>query len=160
MLSLPSARRSSTVSKRSRTPSPSPRALTAASMVVTGEGRFDEGSLEGKVTGGLAAMIDGRVPLLILCGSVEPHAREQLLARFDNLRFLDLERTRGRARRDQQRLRVDLATLLEELRGTRNVASKEKAMKLNKDVLAELRVEPGKHAHLDERSTSRQSPTG
>jgi glycerate kinase len=92
--------------------------IAAASMVVTGEGRFDEGSLEGKVTGGLAAMIDGRVPLLILCGSVEPHAAQQLLARFDNLRFLDLSERVGVHAATSNVFGSILATLLEELRGT------------------------------------------
>ena len=64
--------------------------IEAASMVITGEGRFDDGSLEGKVTGGLATMSAGRVPLLFVCGSVEPNAALELLARFDNVRFFDL----------------------------------------------------------------------
>ncbi len=64
--------------------------VEATDMVITGEGRFDEGSLEGKVTGGLAALAAGRVPLLLVCGSVQAQAEEQLLARYNNLHFLDL----------------------------------------------------------------------
>jgi glycerate kinase len=63
--------------------------IEAADLVITGEGRFDEGSLEGKVTGGLADMAGGRA-LLIVCGSVDAHAERELRARFDNLLFLDL----------------------------------------------------------------------
>jgi glycerate kinase len=64
--------------------------LSRASLVISGEGRFDEGSLEGKVTGGIAAMIHGRVPLLLVCGSLEEHAAAQLTSRYQHVRLVGL----------------------------------------------------------------------
>ncbi|EUA65667.1 glycerate kinase family protein [Mycobacterium xenopi 4042] len=45
--------------------------IAAADLVITGEGRFDEQSLHGKVIGALAAAARARkVPLLVLAGQV------------------------------------------------------------------------------------------
>jgi hypothetical protein len=49
---------------------------------------------------------------------VEPHAAQQLLARFDNLRFLDLSERVGVHAATSNVFGSILATLLEELRGT------------------------------------------
>lgn len=48
-------------------------ALVGASLVVTGEGRFDEESFNGKVVGGVCQMAaDAGVPVVIVAGVVEP----------------------------------------------------------------------------------------
>jgi len=92
--------------------------IDLASMVISGEGRFDDGSLEGKVTGGLAALIGGRVPLLLVCGSVEPLAAKQSLARFNDLHFLDLSARAGLEAATSDVLGTLRETLREELQGT------------------------------------------
>jgi glycerate kinase len=46
-------------------------AITAADLIVTGEGRFDDQSLHGKVVGALAAAARSReVPVVVLAGQV------------------------------------------------------------------------------------------
>jgi glycerate 2-kinase len=46
-----------------------PEALTGSHLVVTGEGRLDEGSFDGKVVGGvLAEAVDAGVPALVVVG--------------------------------------------------------------------------------------------
>lgn len=62
-----------------------------ASLVVTGEGRFDAGSLEGKVTVAMAALVDKRSELLVVCGSVEPAAGRMFLDRFPGTTLVGLE---------------------------------------------------------------------
>ncbi len=92
--------------------------MKAASMIITGEGRFDDGSLEGKVTGGLARMTDGRLPLLIVCGSVDAHAQSDLRSRYDNLRFVDLSVRVGAEAATNDVVGSIRSVLLEELRST------------------------------------------
>lgn len=47
-------------------------ALHGAELLITGEGRFDEGSLMGKVTGRLLEMsAEADVPVLLICGRVD-----------------------------------------------------------------------------------------
>jgi glycerate kinase len=72
--------------------------IKSASLVISGEGRFDDGSLEGKVTSGLAAMTDGRAPLLLVCGAIEPEAQQLLEARFAHVHFVDLSARVGASR--------------------------------------------------------------
>ncbi len=49
-----------------------PGALDDADWVVTGEGRFDQTSLRGKVVGGVLALARGRgVPVLVAAGQVD-----------------------------------------------------------------------------------------
>jgi len=43
--------------------------------VVTGEGRFDMGSLEGKVVVGVAALVKQGTALLVVCGSIDDKRR-------------------------------------------------------------------------------------
>lgn len=45
-------------------------ALAAATLVVTGEGRLDATSLEGKVVGGILARAAGHAPVLVVAGAV------------------------------------------------------------------------------------------
>ena len=45
--------------------------LATADLVVTGEGRLDTQSFEGKVVGGVMAFAKGRVPVLCIVGDAE-----------------------------------------------------------------------------------------
>ena len=47
-----------------------------ADVVVTGEGRLDEGSLDGKVVGSLLSLCDG--PVLVICGSIDAVIAQRL----------------------------------------------------------------------------------
>ncbi len=46
--------------------------VAGADLVVTGEGRLDEASFEGKVVGGVAAYAAAAVPVLVVAGQVAP----------------------------------------------------------------------------------------
>jgi glycerate kinase len=72
--------------------------ISRVSLVISGEGRFDEGSLEGKVTGGIATMIDGRVPLLLVCGSLDEHAAKEFESRYEHVRIVALSERLGMER--------------------------------------------------------------
>jgi glycerate kinase len=72
--------------------------LRRSSLVITGEGRFDQGSLEGKVIGGIAPMTDDLAALLVVCGSVELHAARTFRAQFSNVRIISLVERFGRRR--------------------------------------------------------------
>jgi glycerate kinase len=64
--------------------------MRSSSLVVTGEGRFDEGSLEGKVAVGIAALAKGSTPLLVLCGSIEAEAAQIFAGRYPHARLVSL----------------------------------------------------------------------
>jgi glycerate 2-kinase len=64
--------------------------LESASLVVTGEGRLDHGSLEGKVTVGIAELVNERVPLLVVCGSVDDEAADVFRRRFPTATVVSL----------------------------------------------------------------------
>jgi glycerate kinase len=49
-----------------------PAALDRAAIVVTGEGRLDATSLEGKVVGEVVTAAHGRAPVLVIAGDAEP----------------------------------------------------------------------------------------
>jgi len=49
-----------------------PARLARADLVVTGEGRLDPTSLEGKVVGSVIRLVAGRVPVLCIVGDVDP----------------------------------------------------------------------------------------
>jgi glycerate kinase len=72
--------------------------IEASSLVVTGEGRFDEGSLEGKVTMGIAELVDERVALLVVCGSIESEPAEEFRRRFANATLVSLVERFGETR--------------------------------------------------------------
>jgi len=72
--------------------------IARATLVICGEGRFDEGSLEGKVTGGVAALTGGRVPLLLVCGSVESLAATEFVSRYEHARIVALSERFGMER--------------------------------------------------------------
>jgi glycerate kinase len=63
--------------------------IRSASLVVTGEGRFDEGSLEGKVVAGVARLV-GSTPLLVVCGSLERACVHRLRSHVANLNVVSL----------------------------------------------------------------------
>jgi glycerate kinase len=63
--------------------------ISNASLVVTGEGRFDAGSLEGKVVVGVAEMTHVE-ELLVVCGSVDPWAVETFRRQFASAQFVSL----------------------------------------------------------------------
>jgi glycerate kinase len=56
------------------------RRLEGADIVVTGEGRLDRGSLEGKVVARVASLATG--PVIVLCGDVEADAAHDVASRF------------------------------------------------------------------------------
>ncbi|MGO9455710.1 MAG: glycerate kinase [Acidimicrobiales bacterium] len=51
-----------------------PGRLACADLVVTGEGRLDPPSVEGKVVGGVMALVGGRAPVLCVVGHADPAA--------------------------------------------------------------------------------------
>lgn len=72
--------------------------LRRSSLVITGEGRFDEGSLEGKVTGGIASLMDVGAALLVVCGSADKRASREFVARFPHARVITLVERFGKRR--------------------------------------------------------------
>lgn len=56
--------------------------IERSSLVITGEGRLDHGSLDGKVTGGIAALLSGDTALLVVCGSIEMVAAQEFRSRY------------------------------------------------------------------------------
>jgi len=76
--------------------------IGAASLVVTGEGRFDGGSLEGKVVVGVAHLAR-TAPLLVLCGSIDDASADAFTRRFAHVHLVSLVRRFG-ARRARTRV--------------------------------------------------------
>jgi glycerate kinase len=69
--------------------------IERASLVITGEGRFDAGSLEGKVVVGVVAMARSRTKVLVICGSVDPDAAANFRDAFPNVTVTSLEERFG-----------------------------------------------------------------
>ncbi|HUY42524.1 MAG TPA: glycerate kinase [Acidimicrobiales bacterium] len=69
--------------------------VNRASVVVTGEGRFDFGSLEGKATLRVAQLVPGASKLLLVCGQVEPGAAKAFQAEFATSTLVSLEERLG-----------------------------------------------------------------
>ena len=69
--------------------------VARSSVVVTGEGRLDEGTLEGKVTWGVAELVDEGVPFLVVCGSVDDGSARQFTTQFPSARLVSLEERFG-----------------------------------------------------------------
>ncbi|HEY5265351.1 MAG TPA: glycerate kinase [Acidimicrobiales bacterium] len=61
-----------------------------STLVVTGEGRFDLGSLEGKVITGIAGLVDDSRRLLVVCGEVVPEALEAFARNFPQAKVVSL----------------------------------------------------------------------
>ena len=64
--------------------------LAGAALVVTGEGRLDAGSLEGKVVLEVAKRTPPSCGLLVVCGSLDDEVAAALGERFANARFVSL----------------------------------------------------------------------
>ncbi|HEY1734479.1 MAG TPA: glycerate kinase, partial [Acidimicrobiales bacterium] len=79
--------------------------LAGADVVVTGEGRLDRSSLDGKVVGGVVARVAGRSPVLVVAGQADPAASARLPATVE---VVDLTETAGR-----RRARADVTELVE-----------------------------------------------
>jgi glycerate kinase len=62
-----------------------------ASLVITGEGRFDAGSLEGKVVVRVAAMAPPPTKVLVICGSVDRDAAATFRDQFPHVTVASLE---------------------------------------------------------------------
>ncbi len=71
--------------------------MERASLVITGEGRLDAGSLEGKVVLGVAAMAPAGTEVLVICGSVDPDAAAIVHDRFPRVTIGSLEDRFGHA---------------------------------------------------------------
>jgi len=65
--------------------------IEGASFVITGEGRLDAGSLEGKVVVGVAAMAQSRAKVLVICGSVDHDAAAIFRNQFPHVIVASLE---------------------------------------------------------------------
>ena len=76
--------------------------LAEATHVVTGEGRLDAGSLEGKVVAGVCALTTPSQRVLVLCGAADPTAAAALRERHPWVEVRDLVSAVGeeRARHD------------------------------------------------------------
>lgn len=79
--------------------------LRQATLVVTGEGHFDQGSLEGKVTVKVAELVAQPSSLLVVCGGLEPGAKRTFLRRFPGATIVSLEQRFG-----AHAARLDVAT--------------------------------------------------
>ncbi|GAA3513288.1 glycerate kinase [Aeromicrobium panaciterrae] len=78
--------------------------VATADLVVTGEGRLDPSSFDGKVVGGLVAMTETRqTPTLVVAGAVDDRVQAMTLPR--NVEYVDLTSSFGseRAYADTQR---------------------------------------------------------
>jgi glycerate 2-kinase len=75
------------------------RRLAGATVVMTGEGRFDRSSLDGKVTGAVVDRVAGRAPVLVVVGEADRAVVAGLPRTVD---VVDLTAVAGRhrARRD------------------------------------------------------------
>ena len=64
--------------------------IARSSLVVTGEGRFDLGSLEGKVIIGIAGLTDHAARLLVVCGEVVLEALDAFERHYPNAKVVSL----------------------------------------------------------------------
>jgi glycerate kinase len=78
--------------------------LTVADLVMTGEGYLDRQSFSGKVVGGLARRVNGRVPVLCIVGDAAPDCG---VAPFELVSLV--------ARVGQQRARAEVLGLIEDV---------------------------------------------
>ena len=72
-----------------------PERIRRASIVVTGEGRFDFGSLEGKTTMKIARLVADGCRFLVICGQVEPEAARTFQTLFTHSTLVSLEERYG-----------------------------------------------------------------
>jgi glycerate kinase len=64
--------------------------VAAAGVVITGEGRFDEGSLDGKVVAGVCGLTTSDQRVLVVCGAADAGAVRLLRSRHPWVRVEDL----------------------------------------------------------------------
>ena len=64
--------------------------LKGCALVVSGEGRLDLGSLEGKAVVSLAQRIDAECRLVVICGSVDLDAQNLFLSEFPRAELISL----------------------------------------------------------------------
>ena len=69
--------------------------INAADLVVTGEGRLDATSLNGKVVGGILRTVDSRVPLLVVVGTATADAIRMVRSAHPDTSLISLEETFG-----------------------------------------------------------------
>jgi glycerate 2-kinase len=72
-----------------------PSTLKEADLVVTGEGRLDATSLDGKVVGGILGLVDSRVPVLVVTGTATTDAVRMVRASHPDTRLASLEEIFG-----------------------------------------------------------------
>jgi glycerate kinase len=72
--------------------------IQQADLIITGEGSFDEGSLEGKVTVSLAEHVTQGTRLVLICGTVDPGAATKFQSRFPDSLIISLTDRYGRER--------------------------------------------------------------
>jgi glycerate kinase len=64
--------------------------IATAHVVITGEGRVDAGSLEGKVVAGVCALTTEFQRVLVVCGAADPEAVRRLQERYPWVHVQDL----------------------------------------------------------------------
>ena len=72
--------------------------IETAAIVITGEGRLDAGSLEGKVVSGVCALSHGDQRVLVVCGSSDAATVAELTRRYPWVRVRDLVARCGQRR--------------------------------------------------------------
>ena len=72
--------------------------LAGADVVITGEGRLDAGSLEGKVVAGVCALTSPHQRVLVVCGAADTDAARQLRGRHPWIHVEDLVARFGEVR--------------------------------------------------------------
>jgi len=78
--------------------------ISSAEVVITGEGRLDAGSLEGKVVGGVCALTNPAQRVLVVCGVAHGPTVRQLRQRFPWIRVEDLVARYGERRAREETL--------------------------------------------------------
>lgn len=78
--------------------------VAAAQMVITGEGRLDAGSLQGKVVGGVCALTTPTQRVLVVCGATRGDAAADLVRRYPWIVVEDLVVRFGERRARQETL--------------------------------------------------------
>jgi glycerate kinase len=89
--------------------------LRRSSLVVTGEGRFDMGSLEGKVVVGVAALVKQGTALLVVCGSIDDKAAQLFLRRYPTATMVSLVERFGETRAHSDVVRCVVSIVTEQI---------------------------------------------
>ncbi len=86
--------------------------IGSSQLVITGEGRVDAGSLEGKVVAGVCALTTASQRVLVVCGAADPDAVGRLQERHPWVQVEDLVSRYGerRAREDTLTCVADVVT--------------------------------------------------